>query len=185
MPKLPKRSSDHLPGCRATGRTDHTCDILNYTAIIPHNVGNAKSCVAFWTIGSPLSTQQTSGRQASVTNTKRTVKMTSSLLTEIGEGGRGPPHLHGRFNSWQFAALRMGQLVLPGKQNIRKRGARKSIPRPLSEDRCPCQAASVFWQSKQQDTADFPCIKKRGLPLQNLGNNRKVEWGSMATAKHG
>jgi hypothetical protein len=93
--------------------------------------------------------------------------MTSSLLTEIGGRG-GPPHLHGRFHSWQFAALPVGQLVLPGKQNIRKRCAQKSLPSPHSEDKCLCHAASVFWQAKQQDSEDFPCLKK-GHPLQNLG----------------
>lgn len=63
----------------------------SYTAIIPHNVGNTKSYVAFWTIGSQLSTQQKSGRQASVTDTKRSAKMTSSSWRRLeGEGTATP-----------------------------------------------------------------------------------------------
>jgi hypothetical protein len=83
-------------------------------------VGNTKSCVAFWTIGSPLF-HATNVRASSECDRYKNM-CEDDLVPLHGDcGRRGPPHLHGRFHSWQFAALRMGQLVLPDKQNIRKR----------------------------------------------------------------
>jgi hypothetical protein len=91
MTKLPERKSEHLPGCRATGRADDTCDILNYTTSIPHNVGNTNSCVALCTIVSPLSTQQTSGRQASVTDPTQHEDDLVPLAVDWRGGGAATP----------------------------------------------------------------------------------------------
>jgi hypothetical protein len=166
MPKLPERNSEHLPGCRATGRADDTCDILNYTTDIPQNMWNTKSCAALGTIGSPLSTQQSSGRQASVTDPKQREDDLVPLDGDCGEGIATParPVSQLAICCPPYRSISLARQTKHQEENSAKISSKTSFRRQTS-----MSSSSRFLVGQTARHSRFSLPNREGT-LQKLGN---------------